>query len=124
MTYDWDLMLRLLREAQKPGNEPFVPRHYADEHALAMEEGGKPMPNMDSLKADAQNYESLLFEGGFMVTRPEEEGGNGENFVLTERGQRLLSILEDSDGAAWRQRLDDKGEAALVPEVFDGIAVG
>jgi len=89
MTYDWDLMLRLLREAQKPGNEAFAPRQYADEHAMAMEEAGKPMPNMDSLKAEAQNYESLLFEGGFIVTRPEEEGGNGENFVLTERGVRL-----------------------------------
>ncbi len=122
MTYDWDLMLRLLREAQKPGNEAFAPRQYADEHALAMEEGGKPMPNMDSLKAEAQNYESLLFEGGFMVTRPEEEGGNGENFVLTERGMRLREMLESE--TTHRQRLDEKGEAALVPEVFDGLAAG
>jgi hypothetical protein len=122
MTYDWDLMLRLVREAQKSGNEAFAPRQYADEHALAMEEGGKPMPNMDSLKAEAQNYESLLFEGGFMVTRPEEEGGNGENFVLTERGVRLREMLEGD--AAYRQRLDEKGEAALVPEVFDSLAAG
>lgn len=120
MTYDWDLMLRLLREAQKPGNEAFAPRQYADEHAMAMEEAGKPMPNMDSLKAEAQNYESLLFEGGFIVTRPEEEGGNGENFVLTERGVRLRDILEGD--ATYRQRLDEKGEAVLVPEVFDGVA--
>lgn len=119
MTYDWDLMLRLLREAQKPGNEAFTPRQYADEHALAMEEAGKPMPNMDSLKAEAQNYESLLFEGGFMVSRPEEEGGNGENFVLTERGVRLRELLEGE--TTHRGRLDEKGEAALVPEVFDGI---
>lgn len=119
MTYDWDLMLRLLREAQKPGNEAFTPRQYADEHALAMEETGKPMPNMDSLKAEAQNYESLLFEGGFMVSRPEEEGGNGENFVLTERGARLRDMLEGE--TAHRGRLDEKGEAALVPEVFDGM---
>lgn len=122
MTYDWDLMLRLVREAQKSGNEAFAPRQYADEHALAMEEVGKPMPNMDSLKAEAQNYESLLFEGGFMVTRPEEEGGNGENFVLTERGVRLREMLEGD--AAYRQRLDEKGEAALVPEVFDSLAAG
>ncbi|MCQ2029399.1 transcriptional regulator [Stutzerimonas zhaodongensis] len=120
MTYDWDLMLRLLREAQKPGNEAFAPRQYADEHAMAMEEAGKPMPNMDSLKAEAQNYESLLFEGGFIVTRPEEEGGNGENFVLTERGVRLRDMLEGD--ATYRQRLDEKGEAVLVPEVFDGVA--
>ncbi|PNG15847.1 transcriptional regulator [Stutzerimonas stutzeri] len=123
MSYDWDLMLRLLREAQKAGNEPFAPRQYADEHALAMEEAGQPMPNMDSLKAEAQNYESYLFEGGFMVARPEEEGGNGENFVLTERGVRLLNMLEGGD-LGHRQRLDEKGESALTPEVFDGMATG
>ncbi|WP_413044153.1 transcriptional regulator [Pseudomonas sp. YJ42] len=123
MTYDWDLMLRLLREAQKPGNEAFAPRQYADEHAMAMEDAGQPLPNMDSLKAEAQNYESLLFEGGFMVTRPEEEGGNGENFVLTERGTRLLRMLEGGDGSH-RQRLEEKGEAALTPEVFDTLATG
>lgn len=123
MTYDWDLMLRLLREAQKPGSENFVPRQYADEHAMAMEEAGQPLPNLDSLKAEAQNYESLLFEGGFMVARPEEQGGNGENFVLTERGTRLLSMLEGG-GGGHRQRLDEKGEAALTPEVFDALATG
>jgi hypothetical protein len=122
MTYNWDLMLRLLHEAQKPGHEPFTPRHYADEHAIAMEDAGQPMPNLDSLKAEAQNYESLLFEGGFMVSRPEEQGGNGENFVLTERGERLLGMLEGSDTTR-RQRLDDEGQAALVPEVFDGLSV-
>ncbi|MBC8650386.1 transcriptional regulator [Pseudomonas sp. MTM4] len=125
MTYDWDLMLRLLREAQKPGNEAFAPRQYADEHAIAMEDAGQPLPNLDSLKAEAQNYESLLFEGGFLVTRPEEQGGNGENFVLTERGSRLLEMLEgDIAGTAYRQRLDDKGEAALTPEIFDALATG
>lgn len=125
MTYNWDLMLRLLREAQKPGNEAFAPRHYADEHAIAMADAGQPLPNLDSLKAEAQNYESLLFEGGFMVSRPEEQGGNGENFVLTERGSRLLEMLEGETAAsAHRQRLDDKGEAALTPEIFDALAAG
>jgi len=120
MTYNWSLMLRLLREAQKPGNEPFTPRQYAEEHAVALEDASQPMPNLDSLKADAQNYESLLFEGGFMVSRPEEQGGNGENFILTERGQRLLEMLED-DSATRRQHLDGKGQAALVPEIFDEL---
>lgn len=122
MTYDWDLMLRLLHEAQKPGSGPFTPRQYADEHALAMEEAGKPLPNMDSLKAEAQNYESLLFEGGFLASRPEAEGGSGENFVLTERGMRLKRMLEE--GTSHRQRLDEQGEAVFVPEVFDGLATG
>lgn len=122
MTYNWELMLRLLREVQKPGSESFAPRQYADEHAVAMEDAGQPMPNLDSLKAEAQNYESLLFEGGFMVSRPEEQGGNGENFILTERGERLLEMLEGGDTRR-RQRLDDEGQAALVPEVFDGLIV-
>jgi len=120
MSYDWDLMLRLLREVQHSGRETFTPRQYADEHAVALEQAGQPMPNIDSLKAEAQDYESLLFEGGFLATRPEEEGGNGENFVLTARGQRLLAFLEDGN-AEDRQRLDEKGQAALVPEVFDEL---
>lgn len=123
MTYDWSLMLRLLREAQKPGNEPFTPRQYAEEHAVALEEGGQPMPNLDSLKADAQNYESLLFEGGFLASRPEDQGGNGENFILTERGQRLLGILEQgSADEGLRRQLEEKGQSALVPEVFDELS--
>ena len=81
------------------------------------------MPNLDSLRAEAADYESLLFEGGFIVSRPEEEGGNGENFVLTERGSRLLAILDDPQEAQ-RQHLADKGDAALVPEVFDEMAAG
>lgn len=118
MTYNWSLMLRLLREAQKPGAEPFTPRQYAEEHAVALEDSGQTMPNLDSLKADAQNYESLLYEGGFLASRPEEQGGNGENFVLTERGQRLLAMLEDETATS---RLDEKGQTALVPEVFDEL---
>ena len=123
MSYDWDLMLRLLREVQDSGSETFTPRQYADEHALALEQAGQPMPNLDALKAEAQDYESLLFEGGFIVARPEEQGGNGENFILTDRGQRLLAMLESGDaGSASRQQLDDQGKAALVPEVFDGLS--
>lgn len=125
MTYDWDLMLRLLREAHNSDNKTFTPRQYADEHAIVMSDAGQPLPNLDSLKAEAQNYESALFEGGFMVARPEEQGGNGENFMLTERGIRLMQMLEaDNGGSAYRQRLDEQGEAALVPEMFDGLAAG
>ena len=81
------------------------------------------MPNLDSLRAEAANYESILFEGGFMVARPEEEGGTGENFVLTERGQQLLDVLDGRhpDSANLRQRMTDQGAAALVPETFDAL---
>ncbi|MCF7203108.1 transcriptional regulator [Pseudomonas oligotrophica] len=123
MRYDWELLLRLLREVQQSANHSFKPRRYAEEHALELEGRGEPMPNLDSLRAEAADYESILFEGGFMVARPEEEGGTGENFVLTERGQRLLEILDGRhpQSAGLRQRLDDQGAAALVPETFDGL---
>jgi len=121
MSYNWDLIQRLLHEVQASANDTFKPRRYAEEHAAQLESEGKPMPNLDSLRAEAADYESLLFEGGFIVARPEEQGGNGENFVLTERGE-LLGMLDDPQTAGARQRLADKGEAALVPEVFDELA--
>lgn len=125
MSYNWDLLLRLLREAHRSGNNTFIPRQYADDYAIELSDSGQPMPTLDSLKAEAQNYESALIEGQFMVARPEEKGGTGENYILTERGVRLMEMLEDSaSGAAYRQRLDEQGEAALVPEVFDGLAAG
>src|SRR3546814_8892618 len=123
MSYNWGLIQRLLHEVQRGANDSFKPRHYAEEHATQMESEGQPMPNLDSLRAEAADYESLLFEGGFIVSRPGEEGGNGENFVLTERGSRLLAILDDPQEAQ-RQHLADKGDAALVPEVFDEMAAG
>jgi hypothetical protein len=124
MSYNWDLIQRLLHEVQTSANDSFKPRRYAEEHAAQMEREGQPMPNLDSLRAEAADYESLLFEGGFIVTRPEEQGGNGENFVLTERGTRLLALLDNPQDVGQRQRLIDKGEAALVPEVFDEMAAG
>ncbi len=83
MSYNWDLIQRLLHEVQASANDTFKPRRYAEEHAAQLESEGKPMPNLDSLRAEAADYESLLFEGGFIVARPEKQGGNGENFVLT-----------------------------------------
>jgi len=122
MSYNWSLMLRLLHELEKPGNESFKPRLHAEEHAAALEDARQPLPNLDSLKAEAQDYESLLFEGGFIEARPEEQGGNGENFVLTERGQRLLAILEaPASDEGLRRQLEEKGQSALVPEVFDSL---
>jgi|TARA_Y100001968_G_C19452052_1_gene769419 hypothetical protein len=124
MSYKWDLIQRLLHEVQDSANDTFKPRRYAEEHAAQLESEGKSMPNLDSLRAEAADYESLLFEGGFIASRPEEQGGNGENFVLTERGSRLLAILDSPAEQDRRQRLAEKGEAALVPEVFDQLAAG
>jgi len=124
MSYKWDLIQRLLHEVQDSANDTFKPRRYAEEHAAQLESEGKSVPNLDSLRAEAADYESLLFEGGFIASRPEEQGGNGENFVLTERGSRLLAILDSPAEQDRRQRLAEKGEAAMVPEVFDELAAG
>ena len=65
-----------------------------------------------------------LLQNGFIEPRPEDEGGNGENFILTARGAQLLSMLDSSIPGSERPRevLDEAGEAALTPEVFDRLA--
>ncbi len=123
-TYNWDLIERLLHEVQNGAYKPFKPREYAAEFAADQTAEGVQMEKLDTLKADAQNYEALLLKDGFIEPRPEEEGGNGENFVLTPRGSSLLSLLDSSIPGSEHPRevLDAKGEAALRPEVFDELA--
>ena len=79
---------------------------------------------IDILRAEAARYEARLLENGFIEPRPEEEGGNGENFILTARGAQLLSMLDSSIPGSEHPRevLDEAGEAALTPEVFDRLA--
>lgn len=122
--YDWDLIERLLHKVQNNAGESFTPRVYADELATELEQAGRSVGNHDSYKQAAADYESLLYKGGFIESRPEEEGGNGENFVLTARGAQLLQLISRSSPGSEGPRalLDEKGLAALVPEVFDQIA--
>lgn len=124
MTYNWDLVERLLHEVQNCAGKSFAPRAYAEELAQELERAGEQIGNLDTLKAQAAEYEAQLLTAGFIATRPEEDGGNGENFVLTERGLQLLSMIDSSfpGDEHPRELLDQKGEAALVPEVFDEVA--
>lgn len=124
MTYDWDLIERLLHEVQNGAGERFAPRAYAADLAEEMERAGEPLTSLDSLKAKAADYEAQLLTAGFIAPRPEEEGGNGENFILTERGLQLLSMIDSSFPGDEHPRdvLDQHGTAALVPEVFDDLA--
>lgn len=124
MSYSWDLIERLLHEAQNSAGKPFAPRRYAEELAEELGQAGEPIGNLDHYRAEAAHYESLLLEAGFIEPRPESEGGNGENFVLTPRGAQLLSMLDSSipGGEHARELLDSAGEAALTPEVFDRLA--
>lgn len=122
--YDWDLIERLLHKVQESAGESFTPRIYADELATELEQAGQTIGNHDTYKKTAADYEALLYKGGFIDARPTEEGGNGENFVLTARGAQLLQLVSRSSPGSEGPRalLDEKGLAALVPEVFDQIA--
>nr|WP_298140994.1 transcriptional regulator [uncultured Pseudomonas sp.] len=124
MSYHWDLIERLLHEVQNSASKRFAPRAYAEQLAQELERAGEHTADLDVLKARATEYESLLLNGGFIAPRPEEEGGNGENFVLTERGLQLLSMIDSSipGGEHSREMLEQQGTAALVPEVFDEVA--
>lgn len=123
-TYNWDLIERLLHEAQNSAGKSFAPRVYAEDLADELQQADEDIGNLDSFKAEATRYESELVTGGFIETRPESEGGNGENFVLTERGLQLLSMIDSSfpGNDHPREILDEAGTAALSPETFDRIA--
>lgn len=122
-TYNWDLIERLLHEVQNGAGRSFTPRPYAEQHAAEKAALGEEIENLDHLKAVAGEYEKLLLERGYIEPRPEEEGGNGENFVLTPRGSRLLSLIDSSipGNDHPRQVLNDQDDA-LDEFTFDDLA--
>ncbi|MBN6773369.1 transcriptional regulator [Pseudomonas granadensis] len=122
-TYNWDLIERLLHEVQNSAGHSFTPRPYAEEHAANMAASGEPVENLDHLKTQACEYEKLLLERGFIEPRPEDEGGNGENFVLTPRGASLLSLIDSSiPGNDHPRQVLDEQEDALDELTFDEVA--
>ncbi|WP_277962381.1 transcriptional regulator [Pseudomonas sp. RIT-To-2] len=122
-TYNWDLIERLLHEVQNGAGHSFTPRPYAEQHAAQKAAQGEQPGDLDHLKALAGEYEKLLLERDYIASRPEDEGGNGENFVLTPRGSSLLSLLDSSIPGHEhpRQVLDEQADA-LLPEIFDEVA--
>lgn len=122
-TYNWPLIERLLHEVQNSAGENFAPRAYAEQLAAAQAAAGQPIGNLDDLKMQAADYEALLLKRGFIETRPEDEGGNGENFILTPRGASLLSLIDSSiPGNSHPLQVLDEQEDALDPDTFDGVA--
>ncbi|WP_347904665.1 transcriptional regulator [Pseudomonas purpurea] len=122
-TYNWDLIERLLHEVQNGAGHSFTPRPYAEQHAAAMAAEGEPIGNLDDLKVTATEYEKLLLDRGFIAPRPEDEGGNGENFVLTPRGASLLSLLDSSiPGHDHPRQVLDEQVDALDEATFDEVA--
>jgi hypothetical protein len=121
-TYNWDLIERLLHEVQN-GEGSFAPRKYAEQEAADKATAGESIGSLDALKKTAADYEALLFKRGFIESRPEEQGGNGENFILTPRGASLLSLIDSSiPGNAHPRQVMDEQEDALDPETFDRVA--
>ena len=120
--YNWDLIERLLHEVQN-GEGSFAPRKYAEQEAAEKATAGEDTGNLDALKKTAADYEALLFKRGFIESRPEEEGGNGENFILTALGSRLLSMIDSSipGNDHPRQVLDEQADG-LDPITFEELA--
>ena len=81
------------------------------------------MGDVDELKVLACNYEALLLKQGFIDSRPESEGGTGENFVLTERGSQLLSLIDSAiPGNAHPLQVLNEQADPLDPATFDALA--
>lgn len=71
MSYNWDLIERLLHEVQNSAGKHFAPRTYAEELAAELKQAGQAIANLDALKAQATEYEALLLKAGFIAARPE-----------------------------------------------------
>ncbi|MHC8373278.1 transcriptional regulator [Pseudomonas sp. MDT1-85] len=122
-TYNWDLIERLLHEVQNGAGHSFTPRPYAEQYAAAKANAGEPFENLDHLKTVAGKYEKLLLLRGYIEPRPEDQGGNGENYILTPRGSRLLSLIDSSiPGNEHPRQVLDEQEDALEELTFDEVA--
>ena len=122
-TYNWDLMECLLHEVQNGAGHSFTPRPYAEQYAAAKAAAGEPFENLDHLKTVAGEYEKLLLLRGYIEPRPEDQGGNGENYILTPRGSSLLSLIDSSiPGNEHPREVLDEQEDALDELTFDDVA--
>jgi hypothetical protein len=122
-TYNWDLIERLLHEVQNSAGHSFTPRPYAEQHAAQKAAQGETIENLDHLKEVAGEYEKLLLMRGYIEPRPADEGGTGSNYILTQRGSRLLSLIDSCipGNDHPRQVLDEQADA-LDEVTFDQLA--
>jgi hypothetical protein len=122
-TYNWDLIERLLHEVQK-GAPSFTPRHYAEVYAAEKATAGELTETLDHLKAVAGEYEKLLLARGYIDPRPEDQGGTGENYILTARGSSLLSLIDSSiPGNDHPRQVLDEQEDPLDEVKFDQVTL-
>jgi hypothetical protein len=122
-TYNWDFMERLLHEVQNGAGHIFTPRPYAEQYAAQKAAAGEPFENLDHLKTVAGEYEKILLLRGYIEPRPDDQGGNGENYILTPRGSSLLSLIDSSiPGNEHPREVLDEQEDALDELTFDEVA--
>ncbi|WP_095127848.1 transcriptional regulator [Pseudomonas sp. Irchel s3h14] len=122
-TYNWDLIERLLHEVQNSAGHSFTPRPYAEQYAAEKAANGEAIENLDHLKTVAGEYEKLLLARGYIEPRPEDQGGNGSNYILTPRGSSLLSLIDSSiPGNDHPRQVLDEQDDALEEVRFDEIA--
>ncbi|GID06824.1 transcriptional regulator [Pseudomonas sp. 008] len=122
-TYNWDLIEHLLHEVQNSAGRSFTPRRYAEQYAAAKASAGEPFENLDRLKTVAGEYEKILLLRGYIEPRPEDQGGNGENYILTPRGSSLLSLIDSSiPGNEHPRQVLDEQDDALDELTFDEVA--
>ncbi|ATE76329.1 MULTISPECIES: hypothetical protein [Pseudomonas] len=122
-TYNWDLIEHLLHEVQNSAGRSFTPRPYAEQYAAAKASAGEPFENLDRLKTVAGEYEKILLLRGYIEPRPEDQGGNGENYILTPRGSSLLSLIDSSiPGNEHPRQVLDEQDDALDELTFDEVA--
>jgi hypothetical protein len=125
MSYDWDLIERLLLRAQECADQPYKARECGKEVAEQHRLQGEPVSGSDDrIRQIADDLERDLLANGYIQRRPHEHGGTGNNVELTERGTELLTLISRSfpDHLVFRQLLDEQGEAALLAERFDLLA--
>ena len=114
MSYNWDLIERLLHEVQNSADKNFAPRAYAGELAQELERAGEHTNNLDALKAEAADYESQLLGAGFIEPRPEGEGGLASHEAMHRLGQN--GPLPDGVNARLLKRRPDHGRRIATDE--------
>ncbi|KFF84413.1 hypothetical protein KHW15_19675 [Pseudomonas syringae] len=94
MTYNWDLIERLLHDVQNNGTA-----------------------------STSTEFETLL-NRSYIEPRPREEGGDGSTYMLTKRGASLLALIDSSipGNDHPRQVLNEQTGDPLDPALFDTIA--
>ena len=95
---------------QESANVNFAPREYAAELAERRQAAGQPV---GGTLEDARGGLRALAAGGRLYRPPTgKRGGNGENFVLTERGSRLQELINSSLPAnlQFRELLDERAK--------------